>query len=267
MTTNQSLFMISTGIYGFAFLTVLVSRTSRLSLLLLLLPAICINAWVVIIRYKAAWPMLPMYLGPVALPFCLGILALFLRPGKDQNSNAAPYVMLLCVTIALSAVCFPKDYYLPFLKSQTLTAHFFFLFATIGKGCFLIAAVLSMTGLSVIRHRAKGRRSLMDDNPSNFNHPVVRRSMNWTIWGFFFWTVSMFSGEWWSYLGWGTPVVWDDPAIATSMATWFFYVCLLHLHLTGTWTTRGRMIYTAAGVPVILILNHVPDLGPFRWPF
>ena len=77
----------------------------------------------------------------------------------------------------------------------------------------------------------------------------------------------MFTGEMWSYLGWGTPVVWEDPAITTTMATWFFYICLLHLHLTGSWTTRSRGIYAAAGALVIFVLNCVPELGPFRWPF
>jgi ABC-type transport system involved in cytochrome c biogenesis permease subunit len=90
--------------------------------------------------------------------------------------------------------------------------------------------------------------------------------MQWTVWGFAFWTLSMFTGELWSYLGWGTPVVWDDPAITTTMATWFFYICLLHLHLTGSWTARSRGVYTAAGALVVLVLNCVPELGPFRFP-
>jgi hypothetical protein len=50
------------------------------------------------------------------------------------------------------------------------------------------------------------------------------------------------------------------------MATWFFYICLLHLHLTGSWSARSRGIYTAAGAIVIVALGSLPDLGPCRWP-
>jgi ABC-type transport system involved in cytochrome c biogenesis permease subunit len=91
--------------------------------------------------------------------------------------------------------------------------------------------------------------------------------MRWSVWGFAFWTLSMFSGELWSYLGWGTPVVWDDPAITTVMATWFYYAYLLHLHLTGSWDIRSRTIYAAVGAVVVLSLNCLPEWGPFRWPF
>jgi hypothetical protein len=50
-----------------------------------------------------------------------------------------------------------------------------------------------------------------------------------------------------------------------AMATWFFYICLLHLHLTGSWSARGRGVYTALGA-LLILLGSLPDLGPFRWP-
>jgi cytochrome c biogenesis factor len=164
-------------------------------------------------------------------------------------------ILVQMVIIALATVLFPKDYYLPFVKSQTLWAHFFFLFGVLGKGCFLVGAAYAMAGLRRGRHRAAAQ-----------SHGEHRQIMRWTVWGFAFWTLSMFTGEMWSYLGWGTPVVWEDPAITTTMATWFFYICLLHLHLTGSWTVRSRGVFAAAGAGVIFVLNCIPELGPFRWP-
>jgi hypothetical protein len=218
-------------------------------------PALAANLVAVGVRYAAAWPMLPMYLGNAALPLCLAVLTLWMRGTDPDTAATRRGVLVLAAAIALSAVFFPKDFYLPFIKSQTLFAHLFLLFGILGKGCLLAAAAWAVSGL--IRGRAE----------PDAERYGLHRSLRWTVWGFAFWTGSMFSGELWSYLGWGTPVVWDDPAITTAMATWFFYICLLHLHLTGSWSTRARGIYTAAGALVIFCLNCIPDMGPLRWPF
>jgi ABC-type transport system involved in cytochrome c biogenesis permease subunit len=180
-------------------------------------------------------------------------------------------ILSLTCIIALITVFFPKDFYLPFLKSNTLLAHFFFFFGVIGKGCFLVASAWAVIGLFQ-EHRGISQETVNTSDVTVSNSPQVSLSAHyywfpWAVWGFAFWTLSMFSGELWSYLGWGTPVVWDDPAITTTMATWFFYICLLHLHLTGTWTARGRTAYAASGILVVLILNYIPQLGPYRWPF
>ncbi len=255
MISTQLLFKIAAGLYGLSLVAELSFGRWRWWAGIFLWPALLANAAAAVLRYRSAWPMLPMYLGPVALPLFLGLLILLIRPQEAEGQTVRRTVLALTAVIALAATCFPKDFYLPFLKSQTLWAHLFFLFGVAGKGCFLLSAAWAIAGLKTVIN-AEGER------PS----PVLR-SLRWTVWGFSFWTLSMFAGELWSYLGWGTPVVWDDPAITTTMAAWFFYICLLHLHLTGAWTARGRGIYAAAGALVILGLNCIPDLGSFRWPF
>ncbi len=234
-----------------------------------LLPAVLANSIVLFIRYLSAWPMLPMYLEPVALPFCLAFLTIFLRQNVSSWQSRR-LLMGLVVIIALITIFFPKDFYLPFLKSNTWLAHLFFFLGLLGEGCFLVASVRAIVIL--LQNRKRIEKSI---NPSGqvrseysrISHESSQAWFPWVVWGFVFWTLSMFAGELWSYLGWGTPVVWDDPAITAIMATWFFYVCLLHLHLTGTWTVRGRTFFTAVGLPVVLLLNYLPELGPFRYPF
>lgn len=252
----QFVFKIAAGLYGLSLVAAFLPGRPRGVVWIFLLPALLANFAAVALRYWQAWPMLPMYLGPVALPFFLGLLLLFSSRKDGNDVIVRRMIFALTVIIALAAACFPKDFYLPFLKSCTPLAHLFFVFGVAGKGCFLVGAVWAMAGLHP-NHRTLGIES----------QTALNRSLRWTVWGFFFWTLSMFAGELWSYLGWGTPVVWDDPAITTAMATWFFYICLLHLHLTGSWSARGRGAYAAAGALVILGLNCLPDLGPFRWPF
>ena len=248
LTLSHLLLKVAAGFYGLSFLTAAIFDPRRSWYGFLLLPALAGNAAALVLRYRLAWPMLPMYLAPAALPLLLGILT-FIAGRQDESGRLRRVILSLALATALMAVLFPKDFYLPFLKSQSVAAHLFFLFGVAGRACFLVSAAWALNSLL--------------PNPPGTDH----RSLRWAVWGFAFWTLSMFAGELWSYLGWGTPVVWDDPAITTVMATWFYYVCLLHLQWTGTWSLRGRSIYAAFGAVVVLGLNCLPEWGPFRWPF
>ncbi len=275
LTLDLLLLKFATGLYSLGLLTAILSpRRKRYRLFLL--PAVAANGGVAVIRYFEAWPMLPMYLAPVALTPVLGIMALWIDRQEQGHSGGRAGRIILTLTwlIALLTLFFPKDFYLPFIKSQSWAAHLFFILGVAGRACFLVSAAWALVDLLPGRHF----RPIVDSSIGPFGYrsgaPSTdwsNRRMNestklWAVWGFIFWTLSMFAGELWSYLGWGTPVVWDDPAITTAMATWFFYICLLHLHLTGTWSERGRTVYAAAGAAVVLILNCFPELGPYRWP-
>jgi ABC-type transport system involved in cytochrome c biogenesis permease subunit len=262
LNSAQLLFKIAICLYGLSFGAAFLSDRRRSTVLVVLCPALIVNAAAVLLRYQQAWPMLPMYLGPVALPLCLGCLICMIREHGRAGALVLRVVLAQVLMISLAAVLFPKDYYLPFVKSQTIWAHLFFLFGVAGKGCFLISAAWAISSF-IEKEISKSPTTGAVHQLSNTAH---QRTMRWTVWGFAFWTLAMFAGQMWSYLGWGTPVVWQDPAITTTMATWFFYICLLHLHLIGSWTARSREIYAAAGALVIFILNCIPDLGPFRWP-
>ena len=237
--------------------------------LLLMISGLLVNGAALFMRYYTAWPMMPMYLSGVALPFCLGLIAM----GISGDLTGRRWLILrllitLSALLALAAAFFPKDFYLPFLKSATVWSHLFLWFGVIGKAFFLVSAIWAISALWSDQFNLRcGYPTDMKKRKTNNKDRMNRDlhiSFHWTVWGFAFWTLSMFAGELWSYLGWGTPVVWDEPAITTTMATWFFYICLLHLHLTGSWSARARGLYTASGALVVLVLNCVPDFGPFR---
>ena len=249
-------FKIATLLYLLGFAASFAGKSASRLACFFLIPAVLANAAVVAMRYHQALPMLPMYLGPVATLLFLGTAAVFAEK-SEQGASARKLLLSLTALLAVTAALFPKDFYLPFLKSKTILSHLFFAFGVAGKGCFLTGAVWATVGLLSKQNSDAGVPRI---SPAS-------RSFRWTVWGFAFWTLSMFAGEMWSYLGWGTPVVWDEPAIATSMATWFFYICLMHLHLTRTWSVKGRAVYAAAGAPVVVCLNFLSELGPFRGPF
>jgi ABC-type transport system involved in cytochrome c biogenesis permease subunit len=260
MLTARSALPIATVLYALALAASFSPRQRPGFKPWLLLPAIGANAAAVALRYWQAWPMLPMHLGSAALPLFMGLMAALppaWKTGDAQESGVRRAVLALAFLLAASAVCFPKDFYLPFLKSATPFAHLFFLFGTAGKGCFLFGAARAAFAWQRVPRCGRQETSLHAE--SRWFPPIA--------WGFVLWTLSMFAGELWSYRGWGTPVVWDDPAIVAAMATWFFYIGLLHLHLTRTWGPRGRAVFAALGGAGVLTLNCVPDFGPFRPPF
>lgn len=222
-------------------------------LLLLLAFALVSNALIVLYRYSQAWPMLPMHLAPVLTP-CLLASMLLLRsavylPAEPLKRRVEQLALLAIIICLAAAQLFPKDFYLPFLRSDSLFAHIMLFAGAAGRVCFIFSLAWSITFFTATVEE----RSL-----------CMRRVLSWAAWGFVLWTLSMFSGEMWAYLGWGTPVIWHDPAILLMMAVWFIYIALLHLHFSRTWGLRARALFAAAGGCAALVLSLLADFGPFR---
>jgi len=208
-------------------------------------------------RYYFSWPLMPMYQTPFFLPLFIGVL--LSKRMRDKEAGRLLPVSAVCL-LSLTAVFFPKDFYLPFLESRTIFSHLFFLSGVVGKACFIIAGIHAIDYICLC-HADSGRQVQKLKNSEKRN-----QASRWIIWGFAFWTISMFSGEIWSYLGWGSPVVWDDAAILTAMATWFYYACFLHLHLQKTWNFKKRSYAAILGAVLTLVFNFYSDLGRFQLP-
>ncbi len=207
-------------------------------------------------RYWLAWPMTPMFMGSVAVPPVLVGLGLLsarregAAPDAPENRVFLRGILAFAVLIGGASICFPKDFYLPFLKTTSAFSHLMLVFGVLGKACLLICAAWAA--------------AILRDPAASAPHRGLLHAL---VLGFACWTLSLFAGEMWSYRGWGIPVVWEDPAIIASMAVWFFFIGLMHLHLTRAWGAAGRAAAALFGAALILILGCGPDLGPFRPPF
>ena len=227
-------------------------------------------------RYWAAWPMTPMYLGTVALPPVLAAAAwLSSRSAPEtQRLFVLRRAICLCFLVGAASALFPKDFYLPFLKTTSVFSHLHLLFTVLGKAALLLAGLWAWSGLHDADRLSQNSKetTLRENNCDAHTARLSSREttssaykfQSWLIWGFALWTLCMFAGEIWSYQGWGIPVVWDDAVIVCFMATWFYYIGLLHLHLTRSWSTRNRRLAAVLGIGLILALNCYPDLGPYR---
>jgi hypothetical protein len=205
------------------------------------------------LRYWLAFPMQPMFMGTAGVPPVLGFFgALYYRRLLAKEGLFLYRSLLgLIILVGLVHVLFPKDFYLPFLKTATFFSQCHLLFTVLGKAALFLSGLFALDFLFAKKTGSKAAPGLF---------------FLWLIIGFSFWTLSMFTGEVWSYLGWGLPVVWDDAVIVTFMATWFFYIALLHLHLAGNFSARPRAWFSAFGLVWLFVINCLPDMGPFRFP-
>lgn len=199
------------------------------------------------LRYYRSWPMLPMYLGLPALVCCLAMLWLlnWKHYLSGENCPEEFFLRLLTALLGLLPLFFPKDFYLPFIRSATIWSHLFFISGSAAKGFLLLGAIRG--GLFL---RAKTGS--------------LESAMSAVFTGFILLTLSIFCGEVWACLGWGTPIVWHDAAITTVMALWFYWICILHLHYSTSWKKRARAWLMAGGGILLIGLCLPAEMGPFR---
>ena len=250
ISAGTSLLPSSAGLLAVSLALALFRAGSRLSRWTLVPAMICGFAYIAW-RYWGSWPMTPMFLGTAGLPPLLAALGIFHAASDAPEARFTyPGCIVLALSLGLASILFPKDFYLPFLKTASLFSHAYLGFTLAAKSALIFSGLCSAGCLF------GGRRDPVSQ----------RRAWNWLVAGFGLWTLAMFSGEIWSYRGWGVPVVWEDATIIAFTATWFYYIGLLHLHLTGRWSIEARHWASVAGALLILVLNCSGDLGPFRPP-
>jgi cytochrome c-type biogenesis protein CcsB len=71
------------------------------------------------------------------------------------------------------------------------------------------------------------------------------------LWGFFLFSVSMFSGAVWAYLAWGVYWLWE-PKVIWSFIVWFYYAGAMHAYYVKEWRGRGLSVATVFGFFVVL---------------
>ncbi len=71
------------------------------------------------------------------------------------------------------------------------------------------------------------------------------------LWGFFFFSASMFAGAVWAYLAWGTYWLWE-PKVLWSFIVWFFYAGAMHAYYVREWRGRGLCVATVIGFFIVL---------------
>lgn len=71
------------------------------------------------------------------------------------------------------------------------------------------------------------------------------------LWGFFFFSASMFAGAVWAYLAWGVYWLWE-PKVIWSFIVWFYYAGAMHAYYIKRWRGAGLSVATVVGFGVVI---------------
>jgi len=222
----------------------------RLAVPMLLGLALAANLLSISLKLYLSWPMQSPFQEPFWLPPAMAVLAL--GTYKGGRPALAKRLVVLTAALALIAALFPNDYYLPFPRSNTIVAHIFLPMSVAGKACFYAA------GAAALMFLTRREETLEQDRA----RPLFGRFI---VWGFVVFTLSLFLAEIWSYLGWASPVIWNNATMTSTMAVWFYYGCFLHLYLLRLWSARRRAWFALAGVPLLVVFTLLPETGGFKW--
>ena len=202
------------------------------------------------LRIFAWWPLLALYQAPYFMVLFFAGICLF-KEYQGESERKTYHVLLAC--LSLLALFFPKDHYVPFLQTRTLFAHIFMIFGAGARACLFAASATAMAWLVSSEKEQHAK--------------IFKKSWHgWIVWGFALFTISMFCGELWSYLGWGAPIVWEDPAVIAGMVVWFYYALHLHLDLLRFFTIRRIAMAAVLGAAITFAFACYPDMGRFCLP-
>jgi cytochrome c-type biogenesis protein CcsB len=214
------------------------------------------------------WPLTSRY--EFALCFAWAILAIYLLlEASWRERRAGVFVLALALVVATYAVTRPAAEQtivplLPALRSLWLQIHV--LTALVGYAAFAIAAGLGLMLLA----------SNIQRPTSNFRLPSeeeTSRAMERTIGlGFPWLTLSILTGAIWAQNAWGRYWGWD-PKETWALATWLWYLLVLHARPLRRW--RGRrlaalviagfclVLFTFVGVPWLVRVVRLESLHGF----
>lgn len=120
-------------------------------------------------------------------------------------------------------------------------------FETHVTASFAAYAFFTLAFAGAVLYLVKDMRGGTPDEMRKFQN-LAGRSV---LWGFFFFSASMFAGAVWAYLAWGNYWMWE-PKIIWSFIVWFYYAGAMHAFYIREWRGRGLSIATALGFFVVL---------------
>ncbi|MBI5049121.1 MAG: cytochrome c biogenesis protein CcsA [Deltaproteobacteria bacterium] len=160
------------------------------------------------------------------------------------------FTELISIPVAILAMVFAQFNEVPpkplilILKTRWFETHVIASFAAYALFTLSFSGALLYL-LSELRARSADTRN--SELKKDFQD-IANRSI---LWGFFFFSASMFAGAIWAYLAWGTYWLWE-PKVIWSFIVWFYYAGAMHAYYVKEWRGKGLAIATIIGFFVVL---------------
>ena len=152
---------------------------------------------------------------------------------------------MVTMPVALLALVFSFAYEKPGAPlTLILRTHWF---ETHVSFSFVAYAFFTLAFSAAVLYLIKGRGAYEQDGLKKFQD-IAARSV---LWGFCFFSASMFAGAVWGYLAWGNYWLWE-PKIIWSFIVWFYYAGAMHAFYVREWRGKGLSVATVIGFFVVL---------------
>ena len=234
-------------LYGASFITVLVrhmtgsEKAGSLSRIVLTAGALAHTGALVERVYSTGHaPMAAMYETLVFFSWCTVVVSLLVVFRYRERVTE-----LITIPVAFAAIIFALyNEKAGGPLTLILDTRWFELHVTASFAAYALFTLAFSAALCYLAGSFRG----MDDGGQKKFQDIAARSV---MWGFFFFSASMFSGAVWGYLAWGTYWMWE-PKIIWSFIVWFYYAGAMHAYYVKEWKGRGLAVATVIGFFVVL---------------
>lgn len=176
------------------------------------------------------------------------------------------FTELITIPVAIMAMIFAQMSETPakpltlILKTRWFEAHVISSFAAYALFtlAFSAAVLYLLFDLKIMSFRTNGEAILSTEveKPLAITTAEIKKDLQdiaqrSILWGFFFFSASMFAGAIWGYLAWGAYWLWE-PKVIWSFIVWFYYAGAVHAYYVKEWRGKGLAIATVVGFFVVL---------------
>lgn len=176
------------------------------------------------------------------------------------------FTELITIPVAIMAMIFAQMSETPakpltlILKTRWFEAHVISSFAAYALFtlAFSAAVLYLLFDLKIMSFRTNGEAILSTEveKPLAITTAEIKKDLQdiaqrSILWGFFFFSASMFAGAVWAYLAWGAYWLWE-PKVIWSFIVWFYYAGAVHAYYVKEWRGKGLAIATVVGFFVVL---------------
>lgn len=176
------------------------------------------------------------------------------------------FTELITIPVAIMAMIFAQMSETPakpltlILKTRWFEAHVISSFAAYALFtlAFSAAVLYLLFDLRIMSFRTNGEAILSTEveKPLAITTAEIKKDLQdiaqrSILWGFFFFSASMFAGAIWAYLAWGAYWLWE-PKVIWSFIVWFYYAGAVHAYYVKEWRGKGLAIATVVGFFVVL---------------
>lgn len=213
---------------------------------LLLLTGIIFNFIFILSRGYLTGVLLPggMVEGVFFTPLIMALILLVVCIINKQEGDLL-WGMLPLAAFSVFAMFYPKGVIPPTPNKISVWAYLFFITENMGHALFYLGCWYA--AINYIRK-----------NNSHSHYPFI-------VWGFVLFSISQVVGAVWALLGWGTVFRWGSRHLQSAVI-WCYFAACLHLRFLPLWDRRKKLLFTAAGIIIVLVSSFGSYLHEMGFP-